>query len=417
MKPKRITDLTIKAATERMTIGDGLYMLVSDTGKKLWRYNYRIHGKPKTIAYGVYPDVSLALAKERHAEARRLLALDPPVDPMADKKEKKHAAKREHDNSFKSVAEAYLKWWSPGKHEDYVERVTIGLERDVYPAIGHMPIAQIEAPHIIAIGKAVEARGAEETARRLLGKIGEIFSYAVGNGIIRRNPANDFQRNMVLQPTEVVNHPFVPIEEVGALLRKIDLYYGTPVVRLALKILPLIFVRPGKEFLGWRWDEIDWADKTWTIPKGRMKKRREHMVPLATQTIALLKQLHTLTGDGPLLFPAQKLGSKNGQMADTTLGYALEGLDYKGKQSPHGFRGLASTILYDKWKTTDPLKGDIIELQLAHVVGGVKGVYNKAEHIEVRKVMMQWYANYLEAAQRDDVDATNVVPFPVARAS
>jgi integrase len=415
MKPKKITDLTIKAAKERMTIGDGLYMLVSDTGKKLWRYNYRFHGKPKTIAYGAYPEVSLALAKERHAEARRLLALDPPVDPMAKKKEAKKEAKREHDNSFKSVAEAYLKWWSPGKEEQYVDRTLKGLERDVYPANGHMPIAQIEAPHIIAIGKAVEARGAEETARRLLGKIGEIFSWAVGNGIIRRNPANDFNRSVVLQPTEVVNHPFVPIEEVGTLLRKMDLYYGTPVVRLALQILARVFTRPGKEFLGWRWDEIDWADATWTIPKARMKMRREHMVPLSKQTISLLKQLHTVTGNGPLLFPAQKSDSKDGLLADTTINYALERMDYKGKQTGHGFRGLASTILYEKWETTEPLKGDIIEFQLAHAVKGVKGVYNKAEYLAKRKVMMQWYSDYLEAACRSDED--RVIQFPVARAS
>jgi integrase len=439
----KITDAHIRTTAERVSIGDGLYLTEkTDKGGKSWRFNYRFPkgGKQYTMTYGQYPDVGLAAAKKLHQAAREKLAAG--INPMAEKKDVKLQAKIEHENSLKSVAARYLAWWEDGKEEDHVKRTHESWKKDIFPLIGHMPINSIEATDIIAVAKAVEARGAQETARRVWGQMDMCFAWAVEHKIARRNPARDVNRHKILKPMEVVSFAAVEPKKVPELMQKIELGRNTPVTRLALKLLAHTFVRPGKEFLGWRWDEIDWSDKTWVIPKERCKKRREHVVPLSTQTIALLRQLHSLTGDSPLLFPAGKAANRaKGQaLSDNTFNQALKRMGYKGKQTGHGFRSIASTILYKSWPVEAPLspglKEDYIEMQMNHLTGkGGKGkatrrIYDRNLYLEERTVLMQWWGDYLEKASTGQLPTeeeistapweappSKVLEFPVALAS
>jgi integrase len=380
-----------EAAAYQMTDGRGLFLWVTPAGGKLWRWKYRFGGTQKEMSYGRYPDVSLADARAAHAEARKLLANG--IDPMAKRKADKAAVKASDANSFKTVAQLWLSHWRTGKSERHADTTSRRLEANVYPLLGTRPIAEIEAPDLVAMVKAIETRGASDLAKRALETCGQIFRYAIGHGYAKRNPAADIKPGDILKSTRKVNFARVDAKELPALLRAIEVYQGKVVTRLAIKLMALTFVRTS-ELIGARWNEIDIDGRRWNIPAERMKMRTPHIVPLATQTIEVLELLRTITGGGELLFPGDRDHRK--PMSNNTILKALEIMSYKGVMTGHGFRGLASTILHEQgWPH------EHIELQLAHSPrNAVSAAYNHALYLEPRAKMMQHWADFLEQTQR-----------------
>jgi len=387
-----LTDTVIRKARAkhtvyRLTDGGGLYLQITPAGGRLWRWKYRFGGREKLMSFGSYPDVSLSLARERHVEARKLLASG--TDPMAERKAEKAAA----ENSFQSIARAWWEHWQDGKNLRHAVQVKRRMEADILPYLGARPIAAIEAPELVAMTKAIERRGARDIAKRALETTGQIFRYAIAHGYARRNPASEIRPGDILKSTRKVNYARVDARELPNLLRSIEVYQGTHVTRLALKLMALTFVRTS-ELIGARWAEFDLEACRWDIPAERMKMRTPHIVPLARQALDVLDTLRTLTGQSEWLFPGDRNARKS--MSNNTILKALERMGYKGRMTGHGFRGLASTVLHEQG-----FNHEHIELQLAHAPrNAVSAAYNHALYLEARAKMMQEWANYLEQAQR-----------------
>jgi integrase len=391
-----LTDTEIrKAKTKevayRMTDGRGLYLTVTPTGGKLWRWKYRFQGAEKLMSFGQYPDVSLADVRERHGGARKLLAAG--VDPMEKRKAEKAAATLGDTRSFRTVGLLWLDHWKADKSERHVGSTRRRLDANVFPMLGARPIAEIEAPELVAMVKAVEARGVGDLARRALETSGQIFRYAVAHGHAKRNPCADIKPADVLRPTRSVNLARVDAAALPALLRAIEVYRGKVITRLAMKLMALTFVRTS-ELIGARWCEFDVEARRWNIPAERMKMKAPHFVPLATQAVETLELLRSVTGGGELLFPGDVDHRKT--MSNNTILEALDRMGYRGVMTGHGFRGLASTLLHEQgWPH------EHIELQLAHAPrNAVSAAYNHALYLEPRAKMMQHWADYLERIQR-----------------
>jgi integrase len=401
-----LSDTAIKHARSaekpyKLTDGKGLFLLVAPSGGKLWRWKYRFEGKEKLMPLGAYPDVSLAEACRRHAEARTLLASG--SDPMAERKAEKETVAQTSENPFSEIAALWFEHWRVNKSSRHVDATRRRLEANVYPMIGDKPIALIEPPELVAMVKAIEARGACDLAKRALETAGQVFRYAVAHGYTRRNPVAEFKPSDVLRPTRKVNLARVDASELPALLRAIEVYRGKVVTRLAMKLLALTFVRTC-ELIGARWVEFDCEARRWNIPGVRVKMNTPHIVPLSRQTIEVLEMLKTVTGAGDLLFPGNRDPGK--PMSNNTILLALDRMGYRGRQTGHGFRGLASTILHEQGYNHEH-----IELQLAHAPrNAVSAAYNHALYLEPRVRMMQGWADFLEQAQRGG----KVLPFPPA---
>jgi integrase len=375
----------------KLADGKGLYLLVNPSGSKLWRWKYRHEGKEKLMPFGAYPDVSLADARVRHAEARRLLAAG--SDPMVQRKVKKEAVIESQENAFSAIAALWFDHWKVNKSSRHVDATRRRLEANVYAAIGDRPIALIEPPELVAMVRAIEARGAGDLAKRALETVGQVFRYAIAHGYTRRNPVPEFKPSDVLCPTKKVNLARVDAKELPQLLRAIEVYRGKVLTRLAMKLLALTFVRTS-ELIEARWAEIDFEDRRWNIPAQRMKMDTPHIVPLARQAIEVLELLRSLTGSGELIFPGDRDPMK--PMSNNTILLALDRMGYRGRQTGHGFRGLASTILHEQGYAHDH-----IELQLAHAPrNAVSAAYNHALYLEPRAKMMQEWADFLERTQR-----------------
>lgn len=394
-----LTDTTIRKAKPRdaayrLSDGGGLYLLIAPAGGKLWRWKYRFDSKEKLMSFGSYPDVSLSSARERHLEARKLLATG--TDPMAERKAEKAAA----ENSFQSIGLAWWQHWQDGMNQRHALQVKRRMEADIFPQIGARPIAAIEAPELVAMVKAIEKRGARDIAKRALETTGQVFRYAIAHGYSRRNPASEIRPGDILKATRKVNYARVDAKELPDLLRAIEVYQGTHVTRLAMKLLALTFVRTG-ELIGAKWSEFDLEAGRWDIPAERMKMRTPHIVPLAKQTLEVLETLHTLTGKSQWLFPGDRNAKK--PMSNNTILKGLERMGYKGRMTGHGFRGLASTILHEQGYSHEH-----IELQLAHAPrNAVSAAYNHALYLEPRARMMQEWADFLEHSRRGG----KVIPF------
>jgi integrase len=395
----RLTDIQIKrikpsAKPYKVSDGGGLFLWVTPSGGKIWRWTYRYEGRAKLMTFGGYPDVSLSLARERHTAARKLLATG--MDPMAERKAEKAAA----ENSFQSVADLWLTHWQDGKSPRHVDYVKRRMEADILPCLGARPIAAIEAPELVAMTKAIEKRGARDIAKRALETTGQVFRYAIAHGYATRNPASEIRPSDVLKSARKVNYARVDARELPELLRAIEVYQGTHVTRLALKLMTLTFVRTS-ELIGAKWTEFDVEAARWDIPAERMKMRTPHIVPLARQAVDLLETLRTLTGESEWLFPGDRNAKK--PMSNNTILKALERMGYKGRMTGHGFRGLASTILHEQG-----FNHEHIELQLAHAPrNAVSAAYNHALYLEPRTRMMQDWADFLERTQRGG----KVLPF------
>ena len=398
-----LTDTEIKrakAAEKAYSMGDGggLYLWVKPTGGKLWRWSYRFEGKEKLMSLGKYPDVSLAQARERHTEARKLLATG--VDPMALRKAEKTAEKVAVENSFQSVTAQWLEHWQEGKSPRHVDSVRRRMAADILPCLGARSIAKIEAPELVAMANAIQDRGARDIAKRALETVGQVFRYGIAHGYAKRNPATEIRPSDILKSIPKTNYARIDAKELPTLLRRIEVYQGKQVTRLAMKLMATTFVRT-TELIEAKWAEFDLENARWDIPAERMKMRTPHIVPLATQALEVLEMLRDLAGDSEWLFPGNRNANK--PMSNNTILAALKRMGYKGRMTGHGFRGLASTILHEQGYAHDH-----IELQLAHAPrNAVSAAYNHALYLEPRARMMQDWADFLERAQRGG----KVLPF------
>lgn len=391
-----------QAKPYKLAAGGGLFMLVTPSGGKLWRYKYRFEGKEKLLSLGSYPDTGLKEANERHQQARKLLADG--VDPGEHRKAVKIEQAKIESNTFKQWAGKWHAHWKAGKsprHAGYVER---RLEADVYPVIGDLPIQSINAPDIVKTIKSIASRGALDMAKRAHQTIGQVFRYAIAHGDesgVTRNPSTDIKPADIIETRRKVNYARVDAKELPGLLRAIDAASISVITRLAIKLMALTFVRT-TELIGGRWCEVDLEGAQWRIPADRMKMKAPHIVPLSQQAIEVLKTLHIITGDNDLMFPSQVAG-KAGSMSNGTILVALKRMGYGGMMTGHGFRGLASTALHEQG-----FDHQHIELQLAHAERNeVSAAYNHALYLKQRTAMMQHWADYLDGLRA----GAKILPF------
>lgn len=375
-----------KAAGDKHTDGDGLYLLVKAAGK-YWRMNYRFQGKYKTLALGVYPDVSLVAARRARDEARVLLAAG--ADPSAAKQEQKVATLRAAAATFESVARDWLKTSGKKRAEITQSRVESWFEREVFPAIGALPIDKVRPKNILEMLRTMEARGIIDSMHRVRGYCSQVFEFAMVSELADRDPTIGVAAALQ-QRTEAHYATLTDPQQVGALLRAIYDYRGHPACTYALRIAPYVFVRPG-ELRTAEWSEIDLGAAEWRIPAAKMKMAIDHIVPLSRQVVVLFEELKQKTGHGRFAFPS--IRSTNRPMSDNTVNAALRQLGYTGDVLVgHGFRATARTLLDEELGE----RVDLIEHQLAHAVKDVNGrAYNRTTHLEARRAMMQRWADYL----------------------
>lgn len=388
-----------KAKPYKLADERSMFLLVSPAGAKWWRYKYRFGGKEKMLSLGVYPDVGLAAARDKREEARKLLAAG--VDPSQNRRAQRAAQVERATNSFETVARewhtARLDQWTEG----HADRILARLENDVFPWIGGRPVAEVSPPELLAVLRRIESRGANETAHRVHQICGQVFRYAVATARAGRDPSADLRG--ALQPVTGSHHAAITDPAgIGALLRDLDGYSGSFVTKCALRLAPLLFVRPG-ELRKAEWSEFDIEKKEWRIPAEKMKSRETHIVPLSSQALAILAELRPLTGQGPHLFPSVRTSAR--PMSDNTVNAALRRMGYtRDEMTGHGFRTIASTLLNEHgWHR------DAIERQLAHGERDqVRAAYNYAEHLPERRKMMQWWADHLAGLAAGG----NVIPLP-----
>jgi integrase len=401
----KLSDLKVKNAKPkekayRLSDGRGLYLVVTPSGGKLWRWSYEFNSKEKLLSYGQYPFLTLADARARHVDARKLRAegRDPAADKQAFKLSEKAATMASSKPTFAEVAESWFEIWSKQKSKRYVDTVRYRLDGDILPALGTKPIDAIRAPDIVKLVTQIQDRDAVDLAKRALQKTKQIYRFAVASGWVDSSPAEQIRACDILESRDVKNFARISSEDLPQLLRDIELYHGNPLTRLAMKLMALTFLRTGS-LIEAEWSEINFEAKRWTVPKEHMKgKKFPHIVPLARQTIELLELLHILSGESRYLFPGQ--GRNNKTMSNGTICKALEGMGYKGEMTGHGFRGVASTILHESKHQTGH-EHEHIEAQLAHSKKNkVSGAYDHSKYIEPRTRMMEDWADYLELSLR-----------------
>lgn len=375
------TDKPIKLADEK-----GLFLLVHPNGSKYWRMKYRIGGKEKLLSFGVYPDTGLKEARAKREEARKLLANG--ADPGETKKAQKAASTERAANSFEVIAREWFEKHREGWAPSHAEKIIRRLEKDVFPWLGGRPVAEITAPEVLAVMRRIESRGTLDTAHRAGGNCSQVFRYAIATGRAERDPVPDLRG--ALPPARGSN--FAAITDpakVGELLRAFDAFSGTFIVKSALLLAPLLFVRPG-ELRQAEWKDFDLDKAEWRYLV--TKTKTEHSVPLAAQAIAVLRELHPLTGHGRYVFPGR---DPQKAMSEAAVNAALRrmGYDTKTEITGHGFRAMARTILAEELH----IKPEVIEHQLAHKVPDALGTaYNRTKFMKERRQMMQQWADYLD---------------------
>jgi integrase len=374
-----------QAKPYKITDGEGMFLLVAISGSKYWRLKYLFAGKEKLLALGVYPEVSLADARERRLQARKILAAG--NDPGEVKKEAKRLAALKNDNAFETVAREWYEKQEHGWVPSYSKKMLARLESYVFPKLGQRPIADIKAPEVLAMLRVLEGNGTLETARIVKQMCGQVFMYAIATGRAERNPVPDLRG--ALKTPVGKHHAYLKASELPDYLERLEEYRSTPLIKLALKFLLFTFVRT-IELRTARWSEIDFEKAEWRIPAERMKMREPHIVPLSRQAIAVLHELKKYSGHWEYVFPSQHKPITF--MNENALINALHRMGYKSKATSHGFRATASTILNE-----NGFAPDVIERQLAHAErNGVRRAYNHAEYLPERRKMMQWWADYLD---------------------
>jgi integrase len=372
----------------RLYDGRGLYIEIMPNGSRWWRFKYRFANKEKRLSLGVYPEIPITDARERLDKARKLLYEG--IDPSAQRKAAKAAALLGSGSTFEIIACEWFAMNSPRWVTGHSEKIKARLENDVYPWLGKRPIADITPPELLATVRRIESRGAIETAHRAMQNCSQVFRFAVATGRAPRDITVDLRG--ALRPSVARHHASITEPKaIGELLRAIQGYSGSLITKCALRLAPLVFVRPG-ELRQAEWVEINFEAAEWRIPAARMKGRRQHIVPLARQATEILQELRPATGHLRYVFPGEY--HRRRPMSENTVNAALRRLGYTSDQmTGHGFRSMASTLLNEQgWDT------EAIERQLAHVDGNsVKAAYNYAQHLPVRRKMMQAWADYLDS--------------------
>ena len=406
-----LTDVKVRNAKPRekpykLYDGEGLFLHITPVrkftpkGGRYWRLRYKYSGKDKLLALGTYPGISLATARRKKEDARKLIANG--IDPSVVRKVEKYGAKA---GTFKAVANEWHEnnegMWTKG----HAKTIKSRLERDVFPWLGDRPIEKITAPELLMTLRKIESRGAIESAHRIKSLCGQVFRYAIATGRAERDWSADLRG--ALKPVKSRHFPaLIEPDKVAGLLRAIDGYQGSYVVKCALKLAPLTFLRPGELRHG-EWKEIDLEQATWSIPGERMKIKEPHVVPLAGQTISILKDLYCFTGSSKYIFPSGRTFSR--PMSENAVNAALRRMGFESDEmTGHGFRAMARTMLDEILH----FPADIIEHQLAHAVKDPLGrAYNRTKHIEERIRMMQTWADYLDGLKA----GAKVIPFKAAK--
>jgi len=401
-----LTDPKIKQAKPKdkgykLSDSKGLYLLVSKTGAKYWRLKYRFLKKEKVLALGVYPTVTLKQARKACDTAKE--QLEQGIDPAQARKAKKAELTEAQSNNLETLAREWhlqqTKKWSQG----YSDKVLRSVERDLFPYLGTLPLDDITPPQLLAVLRRIESRGATESAHRLKQTVGQVFRFAVATGRAQRDITPDLKGALATHKKQhfpAITEP----AQVGRLLNMLDSYEGTPTVRAALKLAPLVFVRP-KELRYAQWQEIDFDKKEWRIPAAKMKMGVDHIVPLSSQALEVLKEQRCITGHwNGYVFPSAR--SPRRPMSDNAILSAFRNMGIsKDEMTGHGFRAMARTIL-------DEVLGERVELiehQLAHAVKDSLGrAYNRTTHLPQRQKMMQRWADYLNQLQLQ-AQSSNVV--------
>lgn len=387
-----LTDVAVRHARPRdraykLADGQGMYLEVMPGGARYWRLKYRIDGKEKRVALGVYPAVSLFAARKARDAMKEMLREG--LDPSHEKRRLKIEKSLERSNSFEALGRD---WYSTKKeswsvrHADFIEKL---LERELFPMLGPRPVKEINARELLEVVRKIESRDALDLARKALQVSGQVFRFGVATGRAERDPSPDLRG--ALKTRSVTHMKRISESEIPELMLRIAAYDGEPQTRLAIELLALTFVRTS-ELRFAEWTEIDEAKAEWRIPAEKMKMRMTHIVPLSTQALAVIKQLRELNGGWQLLFPSRSNAKK--PISENTVLYALYRMGYHSRMTGHGFRGLASTVLNEHG-----FNSDWIERQLAHTEqDGVRAAYNHAQYLTERRKMMQWWGNYLERA-------------------
>jgi len=368
---------------------DGLFALVHTNGSRYWRFKYRFLGKEKLLALGVYPEVNLSEARERRAQARKILAEG--NDPVQIKQESKRIALLNSENTFEAVSREWIEQrrdnWTP----NYADAMLRRLKQHVFPKLGDRPIKDISPPELLSALRVIEKTGALDLAQRLLQAAGQIFMYAIATGRAERNPVPDL-RGALKSPVRK-NMAYLKQEELPEYLQKLEAYNGDAQTKLALKFLLLTFVRTS-ELRASEWQEINFDKAEWRIPAKRMKMRDPHIVPLSRQAMDILKELQKHSGNRKYIFPNQH--KPLAFMSENTMLYALYRMGYHSRATGHGFRSTASTILNEHGYAPD-----VIERQLAHSERNtVRAAYNHAQYLPERRKMMQEWADHLDELQK-----------------
>jgi integrase len=388
-----LNDLAIRNAKHlakpyKLSDEKGLFLLIHPNGSKYWRFKYYFAKKEKLLALGVYPEIKLSEARDNRDKARKLL--DAHIDPGEAKKTSKNMLLLSAENSFEVIAREWHLKFLPTWTEDHAKRITTRLENDIFPWLGTRNINDMTAPELLSALRRVEKRGTPDTAHRIMQNCGQIFRYAIATGRAQRDIAADLRG--ALQPVVKRHLPTITDpKEIGNLLRAIEDYHGAFVTRCALRLAPLVFVRPG-ELRHAEWSEFNFETQEWRIPANKMKMREILIVPLSTQAISILEEIKPLTGESKYVFPGVRY--PNRPMSDNTLNCALRRMGYTNDEiTSHSFRSMASTLLNEQgWNR------DAIERQLAHGERNkVRASYNYAEYLPERKKMMQSWADYLNS--------------------
>lgn len=384
-----LNDMQIRRAkpeAKAYTLGDGqgLSLLVEPNGSKSWRFRYRYAGKPKMISLGVYPTITLAEARARRDEARKIVAEG--KNPSEVRKEQKLALRIQSENAFEKIAREWHQMksakWSAGYASDIIE----AFQNDIFPYVGTRPVGEIKPLELLNVLRKIEKRGALEKMRKVRQRCSEVFRYAIATGRAEFNPAADLSSALEVHKS---NHfPFLKSDEIPDFLRALDSYAGSRLVQIATKLLMVTGVRT-IELRAALWQEFDLDNAIWEIPAERMKMRRPHLVPLSTQALGFLNELKSMTGNYRYVFPGRN--DPNKPMSEASVNQLIKRIGYAGKLTGHGFRHTLSTILHENGFNTA-----WIEMQLAHVdKNTIRGVYNHAQYIENRKKMMQWYSDFI----------------------
>ncbi|MEN8949720.1 tyrosine-type recombinase/integrase [Planktotalea arctica] len=388
----KLRALKPKAKSYKVSDFEGLYVTVMPSGSRLWHLKYRIGRREKRLSFGAYPSVTLAEARKLKDEARAVLAAG--GDPGIVKQERKRAERERRGITFAAQADAFI---DKARREGKASATMVKTEWLLQMAcsdFGATPISEVSAPTILTCLRRVEAKGNYETARRLRAKIGAVFRYAVANGLAETDPTYAL-RDALIRPTVTPRAAITEPKALGGLLRAIDGFHGQATTRIALQLLALLVQRPG-ELRFAKWDEIDLVQKIWSIPGERMKMRRPHRVPLPEKAVDLIRTLQAVSGQSAFLFPS--LRSLHRPMSENTLNAALRRLGYSGQEmTAHGFRATFSTLANESnlWNP------DAIERQLAHVeTNTVRRAYDRGEHWEERRKMMDWWSDYLDAQRK-----------------